>query len=67
MLYKTFLSAIAQVKDSFVANPNVDIAADPLVAIVMKGDDDTTFEVIGEIGAVMMLDDGRIGLVVSPK
>ena len=60
MLYETFVRAIEQVKTSLVNDDN------PKVAIViMERENEVEFTVIGEIGAVMTLDDGRIGLVLS--
>ncbi len=67
MLYETFLRAIEQVKTS-LSDDNPTVAV-----VVMEGDNDdndndkTEFKVIGEIGCVMTLEDGRIGLVPSRK
>ncbi|MHA2279603.1 MAG: hypothetical protein ACXAC5_01745 [Promethearchaeota archaeon] len=65
MFYETFSRAMREVKEAIIANPNHDIpAGNPLVAVVAMRDDGE-FEVIGEVGTVMTLDDGRIGIVPS--
>lgn len=58
MLYETLLRAMEQVRISIDQD-------NPEVAIMVLGNDNKPDEILGEIGAVMTLDDGRIGLVPS--
>lgn len=68
MLCETFIRAIQSVKTSVVENPNFSDDNPQVVVIAVKDDGEPEmFEVIGEVGAVMTLDDGRIGIVPSKK
>ena len=62
MLAETFIRAVESVKAAIVDNPNFDDDNPKVVVMIMK-DGEEEFEVIGEVGAAMTLEDGRIGLV----
>lgn len=55
------MSAMEQVHQTLLDNPNCD-GDNPKVAVVLIGEEKN---VLGNIGAVITLDDGRIGLVPS--
>ncbi len=63
MLCETFIRAVQSVKDSVVKNPNFSDDNPQVVIMVMS--DEEPLKIVGEVGAVMTLGDGRVGLVVS--
>jgi len=67
LLVSVLKSAVETVHNSQLANPNHS-DDNPTVAILrMTDDENEPFEILGEVGAVMTMDDGRIGIVVSNK
>lgn len=68
MLCETFIRAVETVKTSIVENPNFSDDNPQVIVMAVKDDGEPEmFEVIGEVGAVITLDDGRIGIVLSIK
>lgn len=68
MLYEAFVRAIEDVQAALAHNPELLVDNPEVVVVLMENEgEEGEFKILGEIEAVMTLDDGRIGLVPSGK
>ncbi len=61
MQHSAFMQAIKKV------HPTPDGLAVAIFALTEDTDTDKCYEILGEVGSVMMLDDGRIGIGIMPS